>query len=121
MYPENTHYKISTTVMAISMFATYLIAYSSIIKLMLDSGKFEPRIIKVNSYFVILMKILFLTFVGPLYILFIELLSTIMAVCQANAMLIIGYKGYDQVRANFMYLFENVLNLDEERAEGLRQ
>jgi hypothetical protein len=68
-----------------------------------------------------MMKILFLTCVGPLYILFVELLSTVMAVCQANAMLIIGYKGYDQVRTNFMYLFENVLQLDEERAEGLKQ
>jgi hypothetical protein len=45
-YPENASYKIVTTTMAISMLSTYLIAYSSIIKLMLDSGKFEPHIIK---------------------------------------------------------------------------
>jgi hypothetical protein len=35
-------YKWATTVMLISMFSTYLVAYSSIIKLFLDNGSYEP-------------------------------------------------------------------------------
>jgi hypothetical protein len=67
------------------------------------------------------MKIMFLTFLGPFYIMLIELLSTLMAVSQLYVMLVIGFKGFDEVKKNFMYIFENVLNLDEERAEGLKQ
>jgi hypothetical protein len=64
---------------------------------------------------------MFLTFLGPFYIIVIELLSTLMAVSQVYVMIVIGFKGFDEVKKNFMYVFENVLNLDEERAEGLKQ
>lgn len=107
--------------MLISMFSTYLVAYSSIIKLMLDTGVFEPHIIKQNPMITVFFKILFLTFLGPFYIMFIELLSTSMAFAQMYALLIIGYQGFDIVKNKFMYVFENVLMLDEERAEGLKQ
>jgi hypothetical protein len=46
---------------------------------------------------------------GPFYIMLIELLSTLMAVSQVYVMLVIGFKGYDQVKQNFMFIFENVL------------
>jgi hypothetical protein len=39
-------YKVATCVMLVSMISTYLVAYSSIIKLMLDQGTFEPAVIK---------------------------------------------------------------------------
>ena len=107
--------------MMISMTSTYLVAYSSIIKLFLDTGSFEPHIIKQNPIVVILVKLVFLTFMGPCYIMIIEFMSTAMAIMQVVAMLVSGYKGYDQVRSNFMYVFENVLMLNEERAEGLKQ
>lgn len=63
--------------MGIAFWSTYLVAYSSIIKLMLDNGSFEPKIIKGNGYLVVAMKLLFLTFIGPIYIIFVELASTL--------------------------------------------
>jgi hypothetical protein len=39
-------YKVATMTMLVSMISTYLVAYSSIIKLMLDQGNFEPAVIK---------------------------------------------------------------------------
>jgi hypothetical protein len=44
-----------------------------------------------------------------------------MAFTQMFALLIIGYAGFDIVKKRFMHIFENVLMLDEERAEGLKQ
>ena len=81
--------------MMISMTSTYLVAYSSIIKLFLDTGSFEPHIIKQNPIVVILVKLVFLTFMGPCYIMIIEFMSTAMAIMQVVAMLVSGYKGYD--------------------------
>jgi hypothetical protein len=43
---NETSYKIATTCMLICMLSTYLVAYSSIIKLFLDNGSYEPHIIK---------------------------------------------------------------------------
>ena len=106
--------------MLVSMLSTYLVAYSSIIKLLLDTGVFEPHIIKQNPAIVVFCKILFLTFLGPFYIMFIELLSTVMAFTQMFALILIGYMGFDIVKKKFMYIFEKVLMLDEERAEGLK-
>lgn len=65
-------------------------------------------------------KIVFLTFIGPTYIMGVELLSTIMAICQMAALAFVGYTGYDIIKVRFMYLFENILQLNEERAEGLK-
>jgi hypothetical protein len=67
-----------------------------------------------------IVKVLFLTFLGPFYIMGIELLSTVMAIVQMGALLIIGYQGFDIVKKKFMYVFENILMLNEERAEGLK-
>ena len=65
-------------------------------------------------------KIVFLTFIGPTYIMGVELLSTVMAICQMAALAFVGYTGYDIIKVRFMYLFENILQLNEERAEGLK-
>ena len=113
-------YKWATTVMLISMLSTYLVAYSSIIKLFLDNGSYEPHIIKQQTYLTMLAKIVFLSFLGPGFIIGVELLSTTMAFCQMYALLAVGYTGFDIVKNKFMYIFENVLGLDEERAEGLK-
>jgi hypothetical protein len=43
---NETSYKIATTAMLISMVSTYLVAYSSIIKLFLDNGSYEPHVIR---------------------------------------------------------------------------
>lgn len=61
-------YKTATTIMLISMFSTYLVAYSSIIKLLLDTGSFEPHIIKQNPIIVIVAKFMFLSFLGKLFL-----------------------------------------------------
>lgn len=106
--------------MLISMFSTYLIAYSSIIKLNLDNGSYEPHIIKQNTIITMFVKVIFLTFIGPTYIMGIELLSTVMAFSQMYALVVIGYAGFDIIKNKFMYIFENVLMLNEERAEGLK-
>ena len=45
-YENERSYKMATTAMLISMISTYLVAYSSIIKLFLDNGQYEPHIIK---------------------------------------------------------------------------
>ena len=106
--------------MLMSMFSTYLVAHSSIIKLFLDNGSYEPQIIKLNSILTKIFKIVFLTFLGPFYIMGIEMVSTIMAISQMIALLVIGYEGFDIIRRRFMHVFENVLGLNEERAEGLK-
>lgn len=114
-------YKVSTVVMLISMMSTYLVAYSSIIKLMLDNGSYEEHVIKKNAIIAIFFKIIFLSFMGPIYIMGIEMFSTFMAISQMYALLAIGYQGFDLMKDRFMYIFENILKLDEERAEGLKQ
>jgi hypothetical protein len=45
-FKEVWGYKTATCIMLISMISTYLVAYSSIIKLFLDQGTFEPAVIK---------------------------------------------------------------------------
>lgn len=107
--------------MGISMLSTYLIAYSSIIKLLLDNGSFEPHITKQNRLIVLIIKFIFLSFLGPMCIMCIEAFSALMALSQVFALLAVGYVGYDIIKNRFMYVFENVFMLDEERAEGLKQ
>jgi hypothetical protein len=102
-------YKLSTCVMLVSMISTYLVAYSSIIKLMLDQGNFEPAVIKQNTYLVVGIKIGFLSFFGAFTMIIIELCSTIMAIAQLLAMLTSGMEGFDRVKTNFLWFFENVL------------
>lgn len=106
--------------MLICMLSTYLVAYSSIIKLFLDNGWYEPQIIKQNPLITRLVKWVFLTFIGPVYIMGVEFLSTLMAAAQMIALVVVGYSGYDIIKIRFMYIFENVLQLNEERAEGLK-
>ena len=117
---NETSYKVTTTVMLISMLSTYLVAYSSIIKLFLDNGSYEPQILKKNPLITRIVKVIFLTFLGPFYIMSVELLSTVMAITQMIGLITVGYDGYDLIKNRFMFIFENVLQLNEERAEGLR-
>ena len=67
-------------------------------------------------------KLLFLTFLGPLYIFCVEITSTLQSLLQAIAMLRSSNGGFDSVKNSkgFTYIFENLLMLNEERAEGLR-
>ena len=108
--------------MGIAFMSTYLVAYSSIIKLMLDQGNFEPKVIKQNGYLVIAAKLLFLTFIGPIYIIFVEIASTLQATSQFFAMIGDADGGFDSIKNSrgFTYVFESMLMLNEERAEGLR-
>jgi hypothetical protein len=113
-------YKIATCIMLVSMVSTYLVAYSSIIKLFLDRGTFEPAVIKQNTYLVVMIKLCFLSFFGAFTMIFVEFLSTLMAITMLLAILTSGMEGYDRVKARYLWVFENVFMIDEERTEGLK-
>lgn len=101
--------------MLVSMISTYLVAYSSIIKLMLDNGKFEPAVIKKNTYLVVGFKIFFLSFMGAFFMIIVELASTLMCITQLLAMMTNGMDGFEKVKKVYMYFFENILLINEER------
>jgi hypothetical protein len=108
-------YKIATMTMLVSMISTYLVAYSSIIKLMLDQGNFEPAVIKQNTYLVVTLKVCFLSFFGVFSMIIIEFASTVMAIAQLLAMLTSGMDGFDKVKTKFLWFFDHVLMINEER------
>ena len=114
-------YKVATCIMLVSMISTYLVAYSSIIKLMLDQGTFEPAVIKNNTAVVICFKMIFLSFLGAFTMIVIEFVSTCMCLTQALAMMTTGMVGFEIVRKKYMWFFENMLLINEERKEGLKQ
>lgn len=113
-------YKIATCIMLVSMVSTYLVAYSSIIKLFLDRGTFEPAVIKQNTYLVVMIKLCFLSFFGAFSMMIVEFLSTMMAITMLLAILTSGMEGYDRVKVRYLWVFENVFMIDEERTEGLK-
>ena len=113
-------YKIATCIMLVSMVSTYLVAYSSIIKLFLDRGTFEPAVIKQNTYLVVMIKLCFLSFFGAFTMIIVEFMSTLMAITMLLAIFTSGMEGYDRVKTRYLWVFENVFMIDEERTEGLK-
>ena len=101
-------YKIATCIMLVSMVSTYLVAYSSIIKLFLDRGTFEPAVIKQNTYLVVMIKLCFLSFFGAFTMIIIEFIQTVMAFTQMLALFTVGMDGFDKVKDRYMWIFENV-------------
>lgn len=92
----------------------YLIAYSSMINMLLFKGVYEPQVIKRNSCCQVTIKIVFLSFLGPLYFVGVELVSKTMAVCASLGMLTCGRKGYLAARIRFLRLIDFVFSLNEE-------
>jgi hypothetical protein len=45
----------------------------------------------------------------------IEFASTLMAITQMLAMLTSGMEGFDKVKTNFLWFFDNILMINEER------
>jgi hypothetical protein len=88
---------------------------------MLDNGTFEPAVIKQNTYLVVGIKLFFLTFFGAFFMIIVELASTMMCATQLLAMMTSGMDGFDKVKKAYMYFFEKVLKINEERQEGLKQ
>jgi hypothetical protein len=102
-------YKLATMIILVSMISTYLVAYSSIIKLMLDNGSFEPAVIRQNTYLVVGVKLIFLSFLGAFTMIIVEFSSTVMCLVQLLAMITSGMDGFDKVKTKFLWFFENVL------------
>lgn len=57
---------------------------------------------------------IFLSFLGPLYFIGVELVSKLMAVFAALGLIFYGKTGYQFVRLHFLRLIEFVFNLNEE-------
>ena len=117
MEERNHHlwsYKFATVYIFLSLTSVYLIAYSSMINMLLFKGVYEPQVIKRNSCCQVSIKILFLSFLGPFYFVGVELVAKTMSVCASLAMLIRGKTGYLWVRTHFLRFIEFVFSLNEE-------
>lgn len=114
-------YKFATVYIFLCLTSVYLIAYSSMINMLLFKGVYEPQIIRRNNCCQVLLKIMFLSFLGPFYFVGVELVSKIMAVCASLGMLLCGKRGYFGVRTCFLRIIEGVFNLNEEQIDGLNK
>lgn len=121
MKPENQDkdsYKIASVVIFIAISSCFLIAYSSIVNMLLYNGVYEPAQIKRQSYFMVFMRLIFLTFVGPFYFLLIEFMQKVMEI-SAFFGLLHSRNGYKQVKVFFLAIIKKVFGLNEEQCEGL--
>lgn len=122
--PENegSHsYKFATVFIFMSVSSVYLIAYSSMINMLLFKGVYEPAQVRRNTCCQVFMKLIFLTFLGPFYFIFIELTSKFMAVCTSLAMILAGKRGYLVIRMKFLGFIETFFHLTEEQIDGLNK
>jgi len=69
------HYKIAIVWNFISLVSTVLITYSSMLSIQLNQGHYEAQAIQNSSWMTYLYKILFLSPVGPLIVIFVKILS----------------------------------------------
>jgi len=113
-HPDNHSYKFATVYIFLSLTSVYLIAYSSMINMLLFKGVYEPAQVRRNSCFQVFLKLLFLTFIGPFYFVLVELFSKSMAVVTSLAMILTGRRGYLRVRMKFLGFIESFFHLTEE-------
>lgn len=124
MKPDNKDlwsYKFATVFIFMSITSVYLIAYSSMINMLLFKGVYEPQQIKRNTYFQVFNKIIFLSFLGPIYFVGVEIISKIMAVFATLGMILRGKTGYQWVRVRFLRLIDYMFSLNEEQIDGLNK
>jgi hypothetical protein len=121
MEHPNHSYKFATVFIFMSVSSVYLIAYSSMINMLLFKGVYEPAQVRRNSCCQVFLKLIFLTFIGPFYFIFIELASKLMAVCTSLAMIIGGKRGYLVIRMKFLGFIESFFALTEEQIDGLNK
>ena len=101
-HPGNHSYKIVTVLIFTLLTSVYLIAYSSVINMLLYKGVYEPQQIKKNSCMQVFLKLIFLSFIGPLYFVIVKLKVKVMSVLAAIALIFTGKKGYLCVRSVFL-------------------
>ena len=117
MKPENHDmwsYKFAFVYIFMSVSSVYLIAYSSMINMLLFKGVYEPQQIKRNNCCQVAIKMIFLSFLGPLYFVGVELFSKLMAVFAAFGMIFYGKTGYQFIRVHFLRAIEFIFSLNEE-------
>jgi hypothetical protein len=114
MKHPNHSYKFATVFIFMSVSSVYLIAYSSMINMLLFKGVYEPAQVRRNSCCQVFLKLIFLTFIGPFYFIFIEVASKLMAVCTSLAMILAGKRGYLVIRMKFLGFIESMFALTEE-------
>jgi len=120
-HPGNDSYKFATVFIFMSVSSVYLIAYSSMINMLLFKGVYEPAQVRRNSCCQVFLKLIFLTFIGPFYFIFIEIASKLMAVCTSLAMILAGKRGYLVIRMKFLGFIESMFALTEEQIDGLNK
>lgn len=111
---ENASYKFATVYIFMAISSNYLIAYSSMVNMLLFKGAYEPAQVRKNSRCKVLLKLFFLTFIGPFYFIFVEFASKFMALWTSIAMLCAGKRGYLKVRMKFLGCIESIFYLTEE-------
>lgn len=113
MKPENIDkdsYKIAVLVMFISICSCFLIAYSSIVNMLLYNGVYEPAQIRRQGYCMIFFRLLFLSFIGPFYFVLIEITHKIMNIFSFLGLLC-GKKGYQGIKNFFLGLIKRIFGL----------
>ena len=91
------------------------------ISMLLFKGVYEPAQVRRDSCFQVFLKLLFLSFIGPFYFVFVELMSKTMALIASIAMLLNGKKGFLRVRMCFLGIIERFFGLTEEQINGLNK
>lgn len=78
---KDRNFLIAQSISFISAISAYLIGYSALLNIELSAGSYEPDQIKKRSCIARIFKSCFLSFVGPLYLLLLEMIQFIQAVC----------------------------------------
>ena len=119
--PENKDkdsFKIAVLIIFVSICSCFLIAYSSIVNMLLYNGVYEPAQIRRQGYIMVFFRLLFLSFIGPIYFIFIELTHKIMNVVSFFGLLC-GKQGHSSIKNFFLAFIKKVFGLHQEQCEGL--
>jgi hypothetical protein len=118
---DKNSYMFATVFLFMCLTSVYLIAYSSMVNMLLFKGVYEPAQVRKNTCCQVFLKILFLTFIGPVYFIFVELTSELMVLFTSLAMIFGGSRSYLNVRMMFIGFIEKFFHLTEEQVDGLKQ
>ena len=114
MKPKNKDkdsFKIVFLIIVIAIASCFLIAYSSIVSMLLYNGDYEPS--KKQKPVKLFFRLLFLTFVGPFYFIVIEFIHKIMDLCSFFGLLC-GKNGHRDVKLFFLARIKGMFGLNEE-------
>ena len=114
----NEAFLVTITISFICAISAYLIAYSAMLNIELASGSYEPAAMRKRSCCLYVFRIGFLSCLGPLYLILIEIIQWFRAVFALLA-LVCGKAGVNAVDNFFDKVFQTLFDMNRYQLEGL--